>query len=324
MTKQQAVEKLVKYKNYRKCSTERLCKVWKMSEEDVKEARQLAKDSLLKLKREKGSPVSSTPVPVSDKLPKILLLDVETAPLEAYVWRLWKENIGWNQVASQWFMLCWSAKWLYSDEIISACVTSEEAVAEDDTRIMNELWKLVDDANIVVAHNAKGADIPWMNTRFIMDGLNPPSPYNVIDTLDVARRNFAFSSNKLDALAGYFNIEHKIDVDFELWRECRHGNKKALEDMVFYNRKDVDILEQIFLKLRPWIKSYPNVNNYMDSKRVNCATCGSENVEEITNNFYYTSTGKYTLYRCKECGAITRGRYNLRVPKDIKAVSVVK
>lgn len=324
MTKEQAVERFIKYKNYRRASLKRLSKDWKISWSDLREAKTKAQQILKGINNEPSPSITHSPVPFKAQLPKVLLLDVETAPIEAYVWRLWKENIGWNQVVSQWYMLCWSAKWLYSNDTISACLTPEEALAENDTRIMQELWKLVDEANIIVAHNAKNADVPWMNTRFILDGLTPPSPYTIIDTLEIARKNFAFSSNKLDALAEYFEIEHKINVDFELWRECRHGNKKALEDMVFYNKKDVDILEQVFLKLRPWIKSYPNVNNYVDSQRVCCATCGSDNLEEITNNFYYTSTGKYTLYRCKDCGAITRGRYNLRTPKNIKAVSVAR
>ena len=52
---------------------------------------------------------------------KILLLDIETAPMKAYVWKRWKENISLDQTISEWFMLCWSAKWLYSEEAMGEC-----------------------------------------------------------------------------------------------------------------------------------------------------------------------------------------------------------
>lgn len=330
MTKEKLAELLVSNKNLSRYNTKKLARKFNLTEKEIFEARLLAKAS-------KGvSPKSGFKKEIFKKLsedgfitkglndgkqmPKVLLIDTETAPLEAYVWRLWKQTIGWNQVSSQWYMLCWSAKWLYSDDVITEVLTPEEAVREDDSRIMTDLWKLIDECDVLVAHNAKGADIPWTNTRFILNGMTPPTPYHVVDTLEIARKNFAFSSNKLDALAEYFGIEHKIKVDFDLWRECRHGNPKALEEMAFYNKKDVDILEQVFLKLRPWMKGQLNLNNYLDSKVTICATCGSENLED-TGNFYYTSTGKYTLFRCKDCGAITRSRYNLRIPKEIRATS---
>ena len=68
-------------------------------------------------------------------LPKILILDIETAPMRVYVWRRWKQNVYPDQVISDWFMLTWSAKWLYSEEIISDRLTSQEAINENDKRI---------------------------------------------------------------------------------------------------------------------------------------------------------------------------------------------
>lgn len=315
MTKELAIERFVKFKSYRDCSSARLANDWHMPIEDVKEARKQA--NLIRAGK-------AAPIKRENNNPKILIFDTETAPLEAYVFSLWRQNIAWDHTISQWFMLCWSAKWLHSNDIMTDCLTGEEALKEDDSRIMKSLWKLIDEADIVVAHNAKGADLPWMNTRFILNGLTPPKPYFTIDTLEIARKQFAFSSNKLDALAEYFGIEHKLDTDFNLWRKCRHGDDAALAYMQEYNMKDVEILEEIFLKLRPWIKNFPNANNFLASERPICATCGSEDLEELKGQYYYTSVGKYSLYRCKKCGAVTRGRYNLRTPRNIKAVGVGK
>lgn len=255
------------------------------------------------------------------KIPKILIFDLETAPMAAYVWGRWNQNINLEATISEWFMLCWSAKWLYSNEVMSRRLTSEEAINEDDSRIVKDLWKLINEADIIVAHNAKQADVKWMNTRFIMNGLAPPKPYHIIDTLEVAKKNFGFSSNKLDALAGYFGIEHKLDTNFELWKKSRNGDEEALKYMELYNKMDVEILQQVYIVLRPWIKNHPNCGNLLSSNDPICSSCASKNLEVIPNTYYYTSIGKYELYRCKDCGSISRGRVNLN--KDINDIVAV-
>lgn len=255
---------------------------------------------------------------------KILLLDTETTPMQAYIWDLWKQNIPWERVTSQWFFICWSAKWLYDEKVYSDCLTPEEIVAEDDSRICRSLRDLLDQADIVIAHNAKGADIPWINTRLLLNGLKPPTPYFVVDTLEIARTKFGFSSNKLDALAGYLGISHKLETDFNLWRGCLEGSQAALDYMTAYNRKDVEILEEVFIKLAPWAKNLPNANNILESEVPVCATCGSRNIKQLPNKWYYTSIGKYPLYECQDCGAHSRGRYSVYKEKYIKIVGVNK
>ena len=43
--------------------------------------------------------------------PKILVIDIETSPVLANVWRLFKENVGLNQIQKDWHLLSYSAKW---------------------------------------------------------------------------------------------------------------------------------------------------------------------------------------------------------------------
>ena len=87
--------------------------------------------------------------------PKVLVFDIETAPLKAYTFRIWKENINPHngQLRSEWFMLTWSAKWLFDNNIMSDKLTSKEALAEDDRRIVKTMWKLLDEADVVIGHN---------------------------------------------------------------------------------------------------------------------------------------------------------------------------
>ena len=257
-------------------------------------------------------------------IPKILIFDIETSPLKAYVWRLWKNNVNLDHIISEWFCIAWSAKWLYSPYIISGVLTPKEALNEDDTRIMKDLWKLINDADIVVAYNGEAFDIPRINSRFIIKGFPPTKPYFSVDPCKIARKQFGFSSNKLDALAGYFGIPHKIETDFSLWDGCMKGDPESLKYMSIYNKKDVEILEDVYIRMRPWIKGHPNVGNYSLSDKPICSACGSFNVTELKGEYYYTSVGKYQLYKCNKCGAVSRGRKNLNEKNKIKLVSVGK
>jgi hypothetical protein len=242
------------------------------------------------------------------RLPKILIFDIETSPLKAYVWQtqVWNSNVSEGQVLSEWFMLCWSAKWLFDDKIMSDRLTGREARNEDDNRIVKNLWNLLNEADIVVAHNGDRFDVPNMNTRFIVNHLPPTRPYQTIDTVSIARRQFGFTHNNLNALARVFGFKVKLETNFELWKRCVDGEDSALQRMEQYNRHDVALLEEIYMKIRPWIHSHPNIGLYTESTEPVCSNCGS-NVLKKTDKFYFTMTGKYELYTC-ECGAYIRVR----------------
>lgn len=283
-----------------------LSKRFKCSQDTIVEARRMVKYN------------SST---VSSK-PKVLIFDVETAPMQAYVWGRWKQNISLDATISEWFMICWSAKWLYSNEIISDVLTSEEAINEDDSRIVKHLWELIDEADVICAYNGRHADVKWMNSRFIIHNLKPPKPYFLIDPCYTAKQSFGFSSNKLDALAGYFGIPHKMETNFKLWKDCLAGDSVALNYMSTYCSQDIKILEEVYLKLRPWIKGHPNMGNLESTDEHTCSFCSSKNIEPIKNKYYYTSIGKYQLYRCADCGGVSRGRVNLN--KNIKVINTAR
>ena len=238
--------------------------------------------------------------------PKILILDIETAPMKAFVWKRWKENISLEQTISEWFMICWSAKWLGNSTIYSACLTSEEILNEDDKRITGNMADLLDEADVVVAYNGCAFDLPKIQTRMIVHGIKPVSAYKVIDPKVIAKKQFGFSSNKLDSLARMFGFKTKLETTFELWRDCMEGKQEALDYMLEYNQYDVELLEKVYLKMVPYAKGLPNLNVYRDHDKLLCPVCGCEHVEKIED--YHTNTNTYDQYRCLKCGAISRSR----------------
>lgn len=239
---------------------------------------------------------------------KILILDIETAPLKAWVWDVWNQNVQPAQIESEWFCLTWAAKWLFDKKVHGAGLTSAEAVKQNDKRIMQALWAMLNEADIVIAHNGEKFDIPRINTRFVVHRMHPPAPYILIDTLKHIRRQFAFSHNKLDYVNGQVQLSRKMDTGgFELWKKCYAGDEVSLKKMLKYNLKDVRILEENYLRFRAWIRPHPNIGLYILDKVSRCPSCGSDNII-MSGKYYYTSVNRYEAFRCDNCGSLGRKR----------------
>ena len=238
---------------------------------------------------------------------RALLFDIETAPNLGYVWGMWEQNV--LSVIEDWHILCFCAKWLEEKKIIAHAQPDFKGFKRDrndDRELVLKLWKLFDDADILIAHNGDKFDIRKANARFLVHGLPPPSPYRTVDTLKVARKYFKFDSNKLDELGRYLGIGRKVvHTGFSLWRGCMEGNPKAWKQMIRYNRQDVRLLEDVYLKLRPWMASHPNVN-VLSEDRSNCPACGSPNIHK--RGFMFTRVMKRQRYQCMNCKGWSSGR----------------
>ena len=256
------------------------------------------------------------------RFPNILLLDIETAPLEVYAWEIGSRvSLGHYQIKHEWFILSWAGKWLLKDGILSDVVTPEEAIAKDDARICESLWSAVEESHIVIAHNAIRFDVRKINARFLTNVMLPPSPYQVIDTLKQAQRMAAFSSHKLDHLTRLFGLSRKDDTDFALWVACCEGSKMALDRMLKYNKSDIRALESLYLYLRPYMTSHPNLGLYCNHEESVCPSCGDSDLD-WTINHYYTPAGKYRAFRCVQCGAIGRDRFNVLTKDEREELTI--
>jgi hypothetical protein len=244
---------------------------------------------------------------------KVLFIDIETSPLLSYCWGLFDQNIALNQIHKDWHLLSFSALWLGDppNKIIYHDQRNAKDI-EDDKELLKKIWKLLDEADVVIGQNSKQFDIKKLNTRFIMNGFQPPSSYRQIDTLSIAKKYFGFTSNKLAYMTDklctkYKKLEHRKYSGFELWRECLKGNKAAFNEMEKYNKYDVLSLQELYTKLIPWDRSI-NFNVYHDKDEHICK-CGKTDFR--SKGYHYTNNGKYARYKCKNCGAEVRSKTNL-------------
>lgn len=257
---------------------------------------------------------------------KVLLLDVETSPIIAGTWSFWSNPMQ-SMVFKRPMILTWSAKWLLQDEILSDKLTPKEVNDNNDKRIIDSIWKLVNEADVLIAHNGAKFDFKVLNTRFIENKLPKPSSYQFIDTLRHVKRQFRFESNRLDYIArNIFKIDGKMETPKNLWFDAINGKylrsggtkeiqTEALSIMEDYNREDVRVLEDVYFLIRPYIQPHPNLALLVDSDKCICPACTSDDFELVGE--YLTYVNIFDQFRCKSCQSLFRTRKNT-TPETIK------
>lgn len=263
--------------------------------------------------------------------PRILVVDIETAPIKAYLWNLYSRYTPIDRIIDDSYVIAWSAMWLQETPLTGDYEKDKAHVIyrdqrrekdiENDKASMQELRKLIDEADMTLTHNGKQFDHKKLNSRFIINGIHPPSSYRMIDTKDIASKYFGFTSNKLAYLTEKLNkkykkLDHEAFPGFKLWDECMKGNHKAWEAMKEYNIYDVLSLAELYQEhFKPWDVE---TNYFVYQDEVTCR-CGSEDYKK--NGWHYAQTRKYQRYKCLDCGYEWR---DVRAARCARFTSTVK
>lgn len=250
---------------------------------------------------------------------RVLFFDIETAPIQAHVWGLFDQNIGLNQITEDWFILSYAAKFQGEDNIHYIDQRYAEPMS-DDRQLLEGIHHLLSECDVIVGHNSDRFDLKKLNARFIRHGFSPLPPKKQIDTLKIAKKYFSFTSNKLEYIARFLGKDEKLKHNkfsgHSLWMECLKRNIEAFDEMELYNKQDVIVLEQVYNEL---IK-YDHSISLSSIQNENVCTCGSKLF--FKDGYRYTKTGKFQLFRCSECGKITRSRDNLLIKDYAKRYHV--
>ena len=231
----------------------------------------------------------------------ILIYDIETAPTEAFVWKMWKENITPGQIINPGRPICWAAKWLGEREVFFA-----SEWGEPDT-FVKSLHALMEEADAVCTYNGNNFDEPVMNAAFLKLGLAPPAPSKSIDLYQVVRKEFRLLSNRMDYVAEFLGEQGKLETGgFSLWRDVvLFGDPKARVTMEKYNKRDIKVLEKLYKRIRPWIKNHPSLGHFGGDAH-SCPTCGSKKLQR--RGTHKTKVSTFQRFQCQSCGAWSRYR----------------
>lgn len=250
---------------------------------------------------------------------KILVLDIETAPETAYIWKRFKETVGQTQIKSSGYVLCLSWAWMGNDEVHNVCIYQNRSWKRgnhcDDKSVVLKAHELLSEADIVVGHNIRSFDIATLNARFIHYNLPPPHPYKICDTFETLKKRIRLPSSSLESASHYLGIEIKEKQPFTLWRDCLNGVESAWKTMIEYCNHDVKVTEQLYIKLIPWFDVHPNMGLYdNEGNEVICPKCGSNKLER--RGIQRTIVQQYRRYQCKDCGGWSRSRMPIKMNRN--------
>ena len=229
-------------------------------------ARGLSRVNIAKAFRDKFSKLRSTDsikhcidnhgLDVDKVLPRVLILDIETKPMLANVWGLKDQNIALNQIEDEGGIYSWAAKWIGEKEVFYKDVKGN---MKKEKQMLVPMWKLMDQADIIIGQNSNSFDIKKLNAKFLEYKMGAPSEYRKIDTMRMAGKHFSFVSRKLEYMSKKFcqikKLAHSKFPGQELWNACKRGNKQAWAEMKKYNIVDVQATEELFLVLSEFDKT---------------------------------------------------------------------
>lgn len=237
------------------------------------------------------------------KTPNIVFFDIETTPVKTLRFQYDRSPyIKHDNILEDWYIICAAWRTLGSD------ITHAVAIKEvgNDYNVVKKLHEVLSKADVIVGHVIDRFDIRNLNSRLIYHNLPPLPNIPTIDTAKMSRKIGGFTSNKLDYLGQYFGLGRKIHVDGQLWRDVITGSKKALKQMVEYNKQDVNLNVDVYLRLRPYMKTHPHIGVIAgESKLHSCPNCGSIKLKR--NGLRPTKAGimKQEI-QCTNCGSYHR------------------
>ena len=248
--------------------------------------------------------------------PKMLIFDIENAPFLTWNWGLWDQNA--IDVEQDWYMLSFAYAW-YNLETDSIGDTDFVSLFQDptfyrdtsnDNYVVDKLWWLLDEADIVIGQNSKTFDVKKFAARAIIQGMLPPTPFLQIDTKRAASSVANFGSNSLKQLARMLGLSLKEENrGFQLWRDCMRGDADAWAEMESYNRQDVVTTAELYSRLRPWMTAgqHPNLGLFITAKGRVCTVCGNKEKDEgglgfQKRGYKHTNASRFGQVLCLKCG----------------------
>ena len=230
--------------------------------------------------------------------PKRLFYDIETSYNIVKSWRVgYNLSITPEDIIHERAIITIAYKWEEDEEV--TVLTWNKGCDKD---LVKQFVDIMAEADELVGHNVDRFDTKFIMGRALKHGISVLPKYQSTDTLKLAKKHFMLNSNKLDYIAQYLGIGHKVrHRGMEMWDDIiLRNDPKALEEMCEYNVHDVFLTEQVYHKLMEY--SLPKVNHAskQTGDKHTCPQCGSNHAE--LHKTYISSSGTKTrLMNCLNC-----------------------
>jgi DNA polymerase elongation subunit (family B)/predicted RNA-binding Zn-ribbon protein involved in translation (DUF1610 family) len=235
------------------------------------------------------------------KGPNVLLYDIETSLELVSVFDLQHNDyIDPSSIVLERHLVSVAWKLLDAPKVHAVSLLDNQKLFErdphNDKHVLEVFSKVLMEADVVVGHNSDAFDMKFIETRMLHHNMDPLPPITSLDTYKAAKARFRFNSNKLTYLGSFLGVGKKMETSHGLWMKVLNGDKKAIKEMVEYNKEDVRLLERVFKKLQPYMANHINRELYGE---VGCPRCGSNHIQ--SRGVHRAISNTYQRFQCQEC-----------------------
>lgn len=278
------------------------CPTWLDARNKIADKLGTHPDNVTKMhKRHSFWDVSTAPV-IDKPAPRPLrrlFLDIETSPNIVMSWRIgYKINLSHDNILHERAVICACWSWDGEDEVHFSHWDKDQ----NDRAVLEPLIKAMEEADEIVYQNGDRFDLPWVKTRCLWHKILTRPSYKTVDTLQWARKNFYFNSNKLDYIAQFLGVGGKLKTEFGLWKSIvLDKDAKALKRMVVYCQNDIVILKKVWKRLSEVMPHKTHAGVLAGKDKWTCPRTGSTNVHTSKTRVTANGTIQYEMH-CKDSG----------------------
>jgi hypothetical protein len=229
---------------------------------------------------------------------KRLFWDIEVSPNIVLAWRAgWKERIPPENIIYERAIICICYKWQHEKQVHSLQWNKKQC----DGGMVKKFAGVMEEADEIVGHNIDKYDLKFFNQRAIFHKIPPPRIPKTVDTLAIARRRFAFNSNKLDYISQYLGHDSKHKTEYDMWKKIlMESCDVSMDKMVKYCKQDVRITQKVYEELQSYHNPKTHAGVVEGRDKWSCPECGSEKVR--AKGWEVTRTGvRRKLMACMSC-----------------------
>jgi len=246
---------------------------------------------------------------------RVLFYDIETSFCKGHFWRPgYNQRIGPEQITDYAKIISIHWKWEGEDKVYNLDWGLKK---QCDKKLLKKFIEQMDKADLIVTHNGKRFDTPWIRTRAIYHSLSMRPKYTEVDTYKLAKKYLNLPSYSLKEICKYYDLEAKKDAGgLQTWIDVVYKkDKKALDHLLYYGDGDIISLEALYKKLKGYVTNTTNFAKLNGLGKFHCPECGTVNVN--VSKTYTTAAGTITHYmRCLKDGCKQHYKINNKTYMD--------
>jgi DNA polymerase elongation subunit (family B) len=254
--------------------------------------------------------------------PRILLFDIESLPdMDMVMNHLpsMSDYPGLTLKASINSVICFGYKWYGEGKTHCLNAWDYKGWAKnvnDDSQLVKAASEIISTADCVVTHNGKRFDWKFIQTRLLKHNLPPLPKIAHVDTCAEAKRNLLMFQNRLNTVAKFLTKSEKLENGgWDLWARVMKRDDDAMALMSKYCKQDVNVLSEVFKRLRPFCNQIPNYNMYNEVDTDVCPNCGSTRIQK--SGVRANKNAIRQRYRCLDCGTSCSSRKEGHSPNTL-------